>query len=115
MIKPTPAYGISATANVYCRIRSSAPPSCRNWTLNVTPVTDRKNSKVQKKESDRARLAGQTESDRRERQMLYLVNVTNERPMLRISATIVLAFTCAAPLILLFSDLVAHGVRALIQ
>jgi len=47
--------------------------------------------------------------------MRYLVNVTNERPMLRISATIVLAFTCAAPLILLFSDLVAHGVRALVQ
>ena len=70
-----------------------------------------------KKASDRARIAGQTESDRRERQMryLYLVNVANERPMLRISATIVLAFTCAAPFVLLFSDLVAHGVRALIQ
>ena len=51
MIKPTPAYGISATPNDYCRIRSSAPPSCRNWTLNVTPVTDRKNSKVQKKKA----------------------------------------------------------------
>jgi hypothetical protein len=37
------------------------------------------------------------------------------KPMLRISATIVLAFTCAAPFVLLFSDLVAHGVRALIQ
>jgi hypothetical protein len=47
--------------------------------------------------------------------MRYLVNVTNERPMLRISATIVLAFTCAAPFVLLFSDLVAKGVRALIQ
>ena len=73
------------------------------------------NSKVQKEASDRARLAGRTESDRRERQMRYLVNVANERPMLRISATIVLAFTCAAPFVLLFSDLVAHGVRALIQ
>ena len=47
--------------------------------------------------------------------MRYLVNVANEQPMLRISATIVLAFTCAAPVVLLFSDLVAHGVRALIQ
>ena len=47
--------------------------------------------------------------------MRYLVNVTNERPMLRISATIVLAFTCAAPFVLLFSGLVAHGMRALIQ
>ena len=46
--------------------------------------------------------------------MRYLVNVTNERPMLRISATIVLAFTFAAPFVLLFSDLVAQGVRALI-
>src|SRR6516164_6964671 len=50
----TRAYGISATANDYCHIRSSAPPSCRNWTLNVTPVTDRKNSKVQEEASDRA-------------------------------------------------------------
>ena len=47
--------------------------------------------------------------------MRYLVNVANERPMLRISATIVLAFTCAAPFVLLLSGLVAHGVRALIQ
>jgi hypothetical protein len=73
------------------------------------------NSQVQKEGSDRARLAGKTKSDRRERQMRYLVNVANERPMLRISATIVLAFTCAAPFVLLFSDLLAHGVRALIQ
>ena len=58
---------------------------------------------------------GQTESDRRERQMRCFVNVANERSMLRISATIVLAFTCAAPFVLLFSDLVAYGVRALIQ
>jgi hypothetical protein len=55
------------------------------------------------------------DSDHRERWMTYLSNVTNERPMLRISATIVLAFTCAAPFVLLFSDLVAQGVRALIQ
>ena len=47
--------------------------------------------------------------------MRYFVNAANERSMLRISATIVLAFTCAAPFVLLFSDLVAHGVRALIQ
>ena len=47
--------------------------------------------------------------------MRYLVNVTNERPMLHISATIVLAFTCVAPFVLLFSGLVAHGMRALIQ
>ena len=81
----------------------------------MTSVTGQKIERCKENASDRARLAGQTESDRRERQMRYLVNVTNERPMLRISATIVLAFTCAAPLILLFSDLVAHSVRALIQ
>ena len=73
------------------------------------------NSKVQNNASDRAGLAGKTESDRPERRMRYLVDVANERPMLRISATIVLAFTGAAPFVLLFSDLVAHGVRALIQ
>ena len=47
--------------------------------------------------------------------MSYLLNVANERPMLRISGTIILAFICAAPFVLLFSDLVAQGVRALIQ
>jgi hypothetical protein len=47
--------------------------------------------------------------------MRYLVNVANERPMLRISATIVLAFTCAAPFVLLFTGLVVYGVRVLIQ
>jgi len=47
--------------------------------------------------------------------MSYLSNVANERPMLRISATIVLAFSCAAPFVLLFSGLVAYGVRSLIH
>ena len=47
--------------------------------------------------------------------MRYFVNAANERSMLRISATIVLAFTCAAPFVLLFSGLVTHGMRALIQ
>jgi len=45
--------------------------------------------------------------------MTYLSNVVNERPMLRISATIVLAFTCAAPFVLLFSGAVGYGVRSL--
>ena len=47
--------------------------------------------------------------------MTYLSNVTNERPMLRISATIIHAFTCAAPLVLLFSGMVVYGVRSLIH
>jgi hypothetical protein len=47
--------------------------------------------------------------------MTYLSNVTNERPMLRISATIILAFICAAPFVLLFSGAVGYGVRSLIH
>jgi hypothetical protein len=47
--------------------------------------------------------------------MTYLSNVVNERPMPRISATIVLAFTCAAPFVLLFSGAVGYGVRSLIH
>jgi hypothetical protein len=55
------------------------------------------------------------DSDHRERQMTYLSNVANDRPMLRISATIILAFTCAAPFVLLFSGVVGYGVRSLIH
>jgi hypothetical protein len=51
----------------------------------------------------------------RERQMSYLLHVANERPMLRISATIILAFACAAPFVLLFSGVVGYGVRSLIH
>jgi hypothetical protein len=47
--------------------------------------------------------------------MRYLVNVANEQPMLHISATIILAFICAAPFVLLFSGVVGYGVRSLIH
>jgi hypothetical protein len=47
--------------------------------------------------------------------MTYLTNVANARPMLRISATIILAFICAAPFVLLFSGVVGYGVRLLIH
>ncbi|HEV2617517.1 MAG TPA: hypothetical protein VGU63_13010 [Candidatus Acidoferrales bacterium] len=47
--------------------------------------------------------------------MNYLLNVANERPMLRLSATIILAFACAAPIVLLFSGLVVYGARLLIH
>jgi hypothetical protein len=47
--------------------------------------------------------------------MTYLSNVTNERPMLRISATIIFTFTCAAPFVLLISGVVRYGVRSLIH
>ena len=45
--------------------------------------------------------------------MSYLTQVTNQRPMLRIAAEVVLAFCCAAPLVLGFSSLVAYGVHSL--
>jgi hypothetical protein len=47
--------------------------------------------------------------------MSYLSNVVTERPMLRVAASVVLAFVCAAPFVLLFSGAVAYGVRSLIH
>jgi hypothetical protein len=47
--------------------------------------------------------------------MSYLLSVANDRPVLRLSATIVLAFTCAAPFVLLLSGVVAYGLRSLIH
>jgi hypothetical protein len=47
-----------------------------------------------------------------ERQMNYLTQVTN-RPMLRITAEIVLAFCCAAPLVLVVTSFVAYGLHSL--
>jgi hypothetical protein len=47
--------------------------------------------------------------------MSSLLSAANDRPMLRISATIVLAFTCAAPLVLLLSGVVAYGVHSLMH
>jgi hypothetical protein len=47
--------------------------------------------------------------------MSYLSNVANQRPILRISAEIIVAFCCAAPVVLAFSALVAYGVAALVQ
>jgi len=47
--------------------------------------------------------------------MSYLANVMNERPMLRVSATVIFSFCCAAPLVLLFSGLVVYGLRAFIH
>src|SRR6516164_7295786 len=40
-----------------------------------------------------------------ERQMSYLTGVANQRPLLRITAQVLLAFCCAAPLVLAFSSL----------
>jgi hypothetical protein len=46
--------------------------------------------------------------------MSYLSNVTNDRPMLRVTVAVILAFCCAAPLVWLFSSLVVYGVRVLL-
>jgi hypothetical protein len=47
--------------------------------------------------------------------MSYLTQVANRRPMLRITAQVMLVFCCAAPLVLAFSSLVAHGVHSMIH
>jgi hypothetical protein len=47
--------------------------------------------------------------------MSNLLHVANERPMLRMAATVVLAFVCAAPFVLLFSGLLVYGMRSLIH
>ena len=44
--------------------------------------------------------------------MSYLSNVVTERPMLRVAASVILAFCCAAPLVWLFSNLVVYGLRS---
>jgi hypothetical protein len=47
--------------------------------------------------------------------MSYLIEVTNRRPMLRVTAEVVLAFGCAAPLVLALSSLVAYGVHSMVH
>lgn len=47
--------------------------------------------------------------------MSYLSDVTSQRPMFRVTAGVVLAFCCAAPLVLAFSTAVAYGVHLLIH
>ena len=48
-------------------------------------------------------------------QMSYLTDVANQRPLLRITAQVILAFCCAAPLVLAFSSFVAYGVHTLMH
>jgi hypothetical protein len=47
--------------------------------------------------------------------MSYLLGIANDRTMLRMSATIVLTFTCAAPFVLLLSGAVAYGLHSFIH
>jgi hypothetical protein len=44
--------------------------------------------------------------------MSNLENVVNERRMLRVAASVIIAFCFAAPLVWLFSNLVAYGLRS---
>ena len=45
--------------------------------------------------------------------MNYLRNIAIQRPMLRVTGEVLLAFCCAAPLVLAFSSLVAYGLHSL--
>jgi hypothetical protein len=44
--------------------------------------------------------------------MSYLLQVANQRTMLRITGEVLLAFCCATPLVLAFSSLVAYGLHS---
>ena len=46
--------------------------------------------------------------------MSYLSNVVSERPMLRVAASVIVAFCFAAPLVWLFSNLLVYGLRSVL-
>jgi hypothetical protein len=52
-------------------------------------------------------------------QMTHLLNaashMASQRPMVRLSIQVILAFCCAAPLVLLFSSVVGYGVHTLMH
>jgi hypothetical protein len=45
--------------------------------------------------------------------MSYLTKIANHRPMIRVTGEVLLAFCCAAPLVLAFTSLVAYGLHSL--
>jgi hypothetical protein len=45
--------------------------------------------------------------------MSYLVNIANQRRMLRVTGEVILVFCCAAPLVLAFSSFVAYDLHSL--
>ncbi|MFZ0989421.1 MAG: hypothetical protein WAN27_17015 [Xanthobacteraceae bacterium] len=45
--------------------------------------------------------------------MSYLRNIAIQRPMLRVTGEVLLAFCCAAPLVFAFSSFVAYGLYSL--
>lgn len=42
-------------------------------------------------------------------------HIASQRPMVRLSFQVILAFCCAAPLVLLFSSVVGYGVHTLMR
>jgi len=44
-----------------------------------------------------------------------LIQIANRRPMLRITAEVIIVFCCAAPLVLVVSSLVAYGVHSVMN
>jgi len=44
--------------------------------------------------------------------MSHLSNVVNKRPILRVAASVILVFCCAAPLVWFFANLVVYGLRS---
>jgi hypothetical protein len=46
--------------------------------------------------------------------MSYLSSVVNDRPMLRVAASVIVAFCFAVPLVWLFSNLVVYGLRSVL-
>jgi len=47
--------------------------------------------------------------------MSFLSKIVSQRPMLRVAASVVIAFCCAAPLVLLVCGLAVYGMRAFIH
>jgi len=47
--------------------------------------------------------------------MSYLLNIANERPLVRTSAEVIVAFCFAVPFVWLFSNLVVYGVRSFVH
>jgi hypothetical protein len=45
--------------------------------------------------------------------MSHLTNIAKQRPMLRVTGEVLVAFCCAAPLVLAFSSFVAYGLHSL--
>jgi hypothetical protein len=45
--------------------------------------------------------------------MSYLTNIAKQRPMLCVTGEVLVAFCCAAPLVLAFSSIVAYGLHSL--